>query len=86
MYDPIHDKIEVSASFKAGKIDVTSFTWHSKDYLVKDITLCVKARRGREVVWLLQVVTDTGAFKLRFDTDTLQWWLEEYTWEEGSNE
>jgi hypothetical protein len=81
MYDSIHEKIQVTARFQPGKRpDIKSFTWKDKEHVVEQVTLVSKARKGREVVWLFNVATKTAAFKLRFDTDSLTWWLEQHTW------
>lgn len=82
-YTPVHEKISVEAKFSiGGKLEVTSFIWKDKEYTVSEVTFVSKAYRGRDTVWLVHVATHSAAFKLRFDTDTLNWWLEEFTWEE----
>jgi hypothetical protein len=81
-YDRVHEKIEVVADFKPGRVDIKSFTWKDKTYVVKEVNLTSKAYKGREIVWVFNVSTETAAFKLRFDTDLLTWFLEELTWEE----
>ncbi len=81
-YDLIHEQVEVKAIFKPGKVDILSFTWKEKTYDVKEVTLTSKAYKGREIVWVFNIATETAAFKLRFDTDLLTWFLEELTWEE----
>lgn len=85
MYEPVHEKIQVIAEFSAGKGKVKSFTWRDKDYQVIEQTLEVKASHGRETVWIFYVVTESAAFKLRLDTDSLNWYLEEFTWQEGDS-
>lgn len=82
MYDPVHEKIKVDAIFENGKVSVTRFKWKNKVYKVDQVTLVTKAYRGRDAVWLVYVTTLTAAYKLRFDTDTLNWWMEEFTWSE----
>lgn len=83
MYDHVHEKITVVASFSPHKrIEINSFVWKEKQYQIKQVTLVTKARKGREVVWMYHVVTDNMAFKLRLDTDSMTWWLEEFTWEQ----
>lgn len=81
MYDYIHEPITVIAEFRTPKPQVHRFTWQQREHVVKALNLVTKARKGRDLVWLFHVSTDTGAYKLRLDTDTLQWWLEELTWE-----
>lgn len=82
MYDTIHEKISVVAEFTGAQITIKSFTWKEHLYDVLAVNLKVKANHGEEVVWLFSVSTATAAFKLRFDTGSLQWYLEELTWDE----
>lgn len=84
MYEKVHEQIQVSATFQKGKVLIHSFTWKDKQYDVEALHLPVHARRGRESVWMFYVSTAGGAYKLRFDTDTLFWWIEEVSWEEGA--
>lgn len=87
MYDKLHEKIQVTATFASnGKAIIERFTWKNKDYPVTEVTLITKAYHGRDTVWMFHVVTPTAAFKLRFDTDTMNWWLEESTWEEQASD
>ena len=83
MYLSVHEPITAVAEFKHGHPEVKSFTWQARDYQVLKTTLRLKARKGRELVWLFCVTTATAAFKLRLDTDSLNWWLEEHTWEQS---
>lgn len=82
MYDKVHDKISVVADFDGPKIHIQQFTWQDRIYKVEEVHLKVKATRGEEVVWLFSVSTINAAFKLRFDTGSLQWYLEEHTWDD----
>ena len=47
--------------------------------------LLMKAGKGRETVWLFSVSTEAAAFKLRFDSDSLEWFLEEMVWDESED-
>jgi len=83
MYEEVHEQISVTASFPLkGKPAITSFIWRGKTYKILDVHLVSKARKGRECVWLFNVSTRSSAFKIRLDTDTLTWYLEELSWEE----
>lgn len=89
MYSQVHDPITVKATFrqvdKPGVIPkpvIHSFIYKEKEYIVNEVTLVVRANRGRDTVWMISVATDTAAFKLRFETDTLLWYMEELTWDD----
>lgn len=82
-YTPVHEKILVTVDFlPTGKHQIREFTWRKRNYLVTETILISQAFHGRETVWIFHVATATAAFKLRLDTASLTWWLEEYTWEE----
>lgn len=82
MYDKIHERITVKAIFEPGKRPrIKSFIWQGSEHIITRITLVNQARRGRELVWLFHVTTETMAFKLRLDTDSMSWWVEEKSWE-----
>jgi hypothetical protein len=82
MYEHVHQQISVTASFLPGQRPVISqIEWQGKKYKIEATTLVTHARRGREAVWLFHVMTKTASFKLRLDTDSLTWWLEELTWD-----
>jgi hypothetical protein len=81
-YEQIGAEISVHAEFSNHKIRIVDFVWKQKTYKVDNINMIAKARRGRELVWVYYVSNIHGAYKLRFDTEAMQWWLDEVTWEE----
>lgn len=84
-YEDIHEPIAVVTDFGGNKKPkILSFTWQGREYKVKETNLVVRANKGREKVWMFHVSNERAAFKLRLDSDTLDWWLEEYTWEEAN--
>jgi hypothetical protein len=85
MYDRKHEHINVNASFAPFKITINSFEWRERFYNVKEMHLIMKAGKGRETVWIFSVSTDSAAFKLRFDSDSLEWFLEELVWDEAAD-
>lgn len=86
MYEQIHARIEVTAIFTPHRLKIEKFTWEGRDYIINQINLVTKARKGRELVWLYYVSNDNAAYKLRYDTESLIWWLEEITWEEPTDQ
>lgn len=83
MYDPIHEQISVKVEFNNHDLRIISFDWQGREHLVDKINLITKARKGRELVWVYYVSNSGGAYKLRYDTESVTWWLEEVTWEEN---
>lgn len=52
-------------------------TWEGRDYPVKKIGLHHRYRQGRTLYHVFSVVSPTLFFKLVFDTETLNWRVEE---------
>ena len=80
MYEKVHEKIKVRVDFKEQDPDIKGFVWKNKDYSVSRINLITRARKGQIPVFLFSVSNDAGAYELRFDTDTLQWFIEQVYW------
>lgn len=76
-YQKIHEPIKVATTSGERGISVRKFKWRDQVYQVTEQTLTAKAMRGADPVWLFSVLTDYGSYKLRLDTSTLHWWLEE---------
>jgi len=77
MYHVFHDPISVRASFNSARIKITSFQWNKRTYTDLRTNLVHRVRMGRTP--LLYVSLDDGAnyFKLLFDPETCEWWMEE---------
>ncbi len=81
-YEPIHKPISVYIFSRRGRTKVKAFEWEGRIYKILANNLVTKARKGTVPVYLFAVSNENGAYRLRFDTDTLEWWLEEVLWEE----
>jgi hypothetical protein len=81
-YEPIHEQINTYVMTKNGQPIILAFQWKGCAYKITKNNLMTKAKKGNIPVYLFSVSNESGAYKLRFDTDTLHWWLEEILWEE----
>jgi hypothetical protein len=82
-YQKIHAPCEVVAMFVPGKKPIIKrVVWAERIYEIVEVTIVTKAKKGAVTVWLINVASENAALKLRFDTDTLDWWVEELLWEE----
>jgi len=81
-YEYIHDSIDVWVQFEKQKPQIRAFAWKNKLYKITSLNLITKASNGTVPVHLFSVSNNKGAFKIRLDTDTLSWWLEEIYWED----
>ncbi len=80
MYEKIHQKVEVQVTFLPTHPRIKGFIWKNRQYPVSKINLITRARKGQIPVFLFSVSNDKGAYELRFDTDTLGWFLETVYW------
>lgn len=80
MYEKVHEKVNVDVHFTKEKPRIHAFIWKNKVHAVSSINLITRARKGQIPVFLFSVSNGNGAYELRFDTDTLQWWLEQIYW------
>jgi hypothetical protein len=79
MLEKVNEKIDVITIYK--RLGATIFPykirWNGRNYLIKKIGYHHKVREGRTVLHIFSVSSDTLAFRLRFDTETMYWTLEE---------
>jgi hypothetical protein len=76
-FQKLHEPINVAIVFPAGKSpSIRSFSWENRIYEVKKLEMVNVLNKGRDLVYLFSVSTALGAYLLRFDVATLQWWLE----------
>lgn len=82
-YQDIHEKCELTLELVPGKRPrPLNFVWRGRQHLVEEVSLVTKAKKGETPVWMIHVATSSGAYKIRFDTDTLEAWIEQIMWEE----
>lgn len=80
-YETIHEKITVNATFNEElQLDVNGFRWKDKIYKVDRVHMINRLNKGDKLVYFVSTSDEQGAYKLRFDTDSLQWWMEEVYW------
>jgi hypothetical protein len=79
MIQKINEKVDVITIYKhaGGQVTPYKIRWNRRDYLITKIGYHHKVRQGRTVYHLFHVCSDTLAFRLKHDPDTLHWILEE---------
>lgn len=80
-YEYIHEPVDIWIQFERKKPSIRAFAWKDRLYKITSQNLTTRAKKGNTPVHLFSVSNDKGAFKLRLDSDTLSWWLEEIYWE-----
>ena len=80
MSDLINEKIAVITSFDphTGRVFPHRIKWQGRVYKIKKVGLHYPVRRGRKLLHYFSVITENNtSFKVRHDTETLHWILEE---------
>jgi hypothetical protein len=80
MSEIINEKVSVVSVYdrNSGKVMPCKIKWQGRVYLVKKVGLHYPVREGRKLVHIFSVLTENNtSFKLRLDTETLHWILEE---------
>lgn len=75
----IHETIDVITIYKrlGSKTAPYKIRWNGRAYLIKKTGYHYKVREGNTLYHIFHVCSDTLAFRLRYNTDSLQWFIEE---------
>ena len=80
MIEAIHEKVEVILIFRLmpkPETNIYKVRWRGKEYVVKKLAYHHKVRDGRNLLHKFSVSTDNLDLRLTYDTENLQWELEE---------
>ena len=77
MYETIKERIKVAAVFERGKVKPLLFSWKGKKQTIKSINLIHSADIGSSKCLFFSVSTDSGEYKIKYDTKDLIWSLEQ---------
>lgn len=79
MTEKVNEKIDVITIYKrlGSKIFPYKIRWNGRDYFIKKIGYHHKVRQGRIIFHIFSVSSDTLAFRLSHNPETLSWTLEE---------
>ncbi|RJR32135.1 hypothetical protein C4569_00260 [Candidatus Parcubacteria bacterium] len=77
MYEKINQPIEVLVFFKGTKIQPLYFKHRNKKYKIEKLNLIHYQKNGQGKIYYFNVTDKTTYFKLSFNTNNLQWRLEE---------
>lgn len=85
MQERINERVDVITVFQTddGQTRPYRLRWRGRSYTLTQLGYHHTLREGRTLIHIFAVSTDTLSFKLRFNTDTLQWLLEEVYSESG---
>lgn len=79
MNEKIFEKISVIFSYNTEKNTTIPYKirWRLRDYFIKKLAYHHKVREGRELIHIFHVTDGNLDFRLRFNTESLNWILEE---------
>lgn len=77
MYDLVNEPVEMFVAFKHNRVAPWIMKWNGKNYDIKQVNLIHVVREGGKKIFYFSVSDLLNYFKLRFDTDTLEWHLVE---------
>lgn len=79
MIEPVNERVSVMAVYKAdqGPLLPYAVKWQGRVYRLTRHGFHQKLRLSQSVQHVFYASTDTLTFKLRLDTDSLSWMLEE---------
>lgn len=75
----INEPIDIITIYKRTGAKTTPYKirWNGRSYIITKIGYHHKVREGNTIYHIFHVCTDTLAFRLKHNTDSLQWLLEE---------
>ena len=79
MIEHINEQIECICVYRKSSPSVmpVKIKWNGRIYKIVKLGYHHKRRDGRYVYHIFSVTSDYLAFKLKLDTQTLKWWVEE---------
>ena len=77
MLELINEPVDVVVSFAQNRVAPRRMRWNRRDYDIKTINLVHTAHEGAKKIFYFSVSDLTNYFKLRLDTENLEWRLVE---------
>ena len=69
--------IKVLAQFDGTKVKPLAFRRQNRLYKIKNLNMVYHLKEGDQTVFRFFVSDEANTYQLRFETETLQWFLEE---------
>jgi len=77
MYETVGERIKVAAVFEKGEVRPLVFSWNNVKQKVKCINLIHSAFEGSAKCLFFSLSTDKGEYKIKYNTQDLNWTLEQ---------
>lgn len=83
MYQTLHEDISVVGIFSRGTFVPKKFKWRQRELKITEVTLTSNTKDGGvKFIWFSVVAEDKNVYRLLFNRENYQWWVEE-VWIEG---
>jgi len=79
MIEKVFEKVSVISSYNHEKNSFVLYkmSWRQREYFIRRMAYHHKVREGRNLFHIFHVTDDNLDFRIRFDTENLNWILEE---------
>lgn len=80
MTEHINERVDVITIYRKASMPHVypyKLRWNGKEYLIKNVGYHHKVREGKTIIHIFSCSSDSLGFRLRFNSDTLSWILEE---------
>ena len=79
MNNLINERVGVVSVYneKNGFVLPRKIRWRGREYRIEKLGYHHRVREGKTLLHVFSVASDSAAFRLKLDTDTLHWTLEE---------
>ena len=77
MHEFLNDPVDVVVSFANNRVRPRKLRWDAREYDIKKVNLIHGTKEGTKRLFFFSVSDDTNFFKLRLDTELLEWRLVE---------
>ncbi len=72
------ESVEIIASFSQGGVFPRVIKWGKRQYKILKVNLVHTIKEGAVRIYFFSVSDEANAWKLGFNTETLQWWVEDH--------
>jgi len=72
------DSLTVLSLYKNGNYEPKKLKWRGTSYTIESVNLRYPKRKGEQLFWYFDVSDSRNYWKLAFNTETLQWHVENF--------
>lgn len=82
MFQPVHERISVAGIYHQGKFTPRKFQWRKHTFVIKEVTYAADFNDAGVHQRQYSVVAQQQVYRLLFQRDREEWWLEE-VWDDA---